>query len=214
MRRTGVLPYSYYHDLDADVVCLPYADGALSMALIAQRSSCSGSLKLTPDAVRGFVHGAVETLVTLHFPKFQLSTSFDMTDVINSVASANNYDSERLRFLHLRQEGRFSVDEGHWPAVSSERTSYAGAPVTVVVNKPFYFVITDKTSDLVLYAGKVDLTVSVLLSVRRSSQLDGWLLALETRRKGADSTKKRRLTRLRLAISGAYIEETFSQDKF
>ncbi|KAL1419175.1 hypothetical protein MTO96_005279 [Rhipicephalus appendiculatus] len=114
MRKTGVLPYSYYRDLDTDVVCLPYADDALSMVLIAQRSSSSGRLKLTPDAVKGFVHGTVRTLVTLHLPKFQLSTSMDITDVINDLTSAN-YDSERLHFLHLRHEGRFSVDEGQWP---------------------------------------------------------------------------------------------------
>lgn len=154
MRKTGVLPYSYYHDLEADVVCLPYADDAVSMVLIAQRSSSSAPVKLTPDAVRGFVHGAVGTLVTLHLPKFQLSTSIDMADIINEVASAS-YESERLHFLHLRQEGRFSVDEGLWPVVSSERTLYAGVPVTIVVNKPFYFVTTDRTSDLILYAGRV-----------------------------------------------------------
>uniref|UniRef100_L7LPX8 Putative tick salivary serpin n=1 Tax=Rhipicephalus pulchellus TaxID=72859 RepID=L7LPX8_RHIPC len=154
MRKTGVLPYSYYRDLDADVVCLPYADGALSMVLIAQRSSSSGPLKLTPDAVRGFVHGAVGTLVTLHLPKFHLWTSIDMTDVINDVASTY-YESERLHFLHLRQEGRCFIDEGQWPAVSSERTLYVGDPVTIVVNKPFCFVIADQTSDLVLYTGRV-----------------------------------------------------------
>lgn len=154
MRKTAVLPYSYYHDLEADVVCLPYADDAVSMVLIAQRSSSSGPVKLTPDVVRGFVHGAVGTLVTLHLPKLQLSTSIDVADIINEVVSAS-YESERLHFLHLRQEGRFFVDEGLWPVASSERTSYVGVPVTIVVNKPFYFVITDRTSDLILYTGRV-----------------------------------------------------------
>ncbi|KAH7947678.1 hypothetical protein HPB52_015139 [Rhipicephalus sanguineus] len=111
MRKTAVLPYSYYHDLDADVVCLPYADDAVSMVLIAQRSSSSGPVKLTPDAVRGFVHGAVGTLVTLHLPKFQLSTSIDIAGIINEVVSAS-YESERLHFLNLRQEGRFCRRRG------------------------------------------------------------------------------------------------------
>ncbi|KAH6927564.1 hypothetical protein HPB50_005681 [Hyalomma asiaticum] len=136
MRKTGVLPYSYYRDLDADVVCLPYADGALSMVLIAQRSPSSGPVRLTPDAVRGFVHGAVGTLVTLHLPKFHLSTSIDMADLMN-------------------KDAHVSADEGHWPVVSSERTSFAGDPTTIAVNKPFYFVVTDTASDLILYTGRV-----------------------------------------------------------
>ncbi|KAL3245218.1 hypothetical protein MRX96_018348 [Rhipicephalus microplus] len=113
MRRTGVLPYSYYHDLDADVVCLPYADGAP-------------------------VHGANRAaVVVLRFPQ------------------AHSGRLSGFIFFVCGRRGVSPSTKGHWPAVSSERTSYAGAPVTVVVNKPFYFVITDKTSDLVLYAGKV-----------------------------------------------------------
>ncbi|XP_075553212.1 plasminogen activator inhibitor 1-like [Dermacentor variabilis] len=154
MRKTCVLPYSSYPGLEAHVVCLPYADGALCMVLIVQRSSSSGLVRLTPDAVRGFVHGTVGTLVTLHMPKFHLSTSIDMAEITNELASAN-YESEQLLFRQLRQDAHISVDEGHWPVVSAERTSFAGDHVTIVVNKPFHFVITERTSDLILYAGRV-----------------------------------------------------------
>ncbi|XP_077485964.1 uncharacterized protein LOC144097051 [Amblyomma americanum] len=154
MRKTSILPYSFYPDRQVDVVCLPYADDALCMTLIVQRSSCGSLSVLTPDDVKGFVHGAREMLLTLHLPKFHVSTPIDVGDLMTQSVCANSKD-QWMRFLHARLEASITVEEGSWPLTYTEHVLSTGDPVTIIVDRPFHFVITDRTSDLILCMGRV-----------------------------------------------------------
>ncbi|KAK8781446.1 hypothetical protein V5799_017211 [Amblyomma americanum] len=154
MRKTSILPYSFYPDRQVDVVCLPYADDALCMTLIVQRSSCGSLSVLTPDDVKGFVHGAREMLLTLHLPKFHVSTPIDVGNLMTQIVCANSKD-QWMRFLHARLEASITVEEGSWPVTYTEHVLSTGDPVTIIVDRPFHFVITDRTSDLILCMGRV-----------------------------------------------------------
>lgn len=155
MRKTSILPYSFYPDLDTDVVCLPYADGALCMTLLLERSPSPSFPALTPDNLCGFIHGTRDRLVSLQLPKFGVDSSIELGELLAGLAHDLADDTCRLQFRHAHQETHISVAEGDWHGACAQRPTFSGSPVTVVFDKPFYFVITDRTRDVILYVGRV-----------------------------------------------------------
>lgn len=155
MRKTTILPHAFVPSLDIDVVNLPYADGALSMTVYSQRTR-SDPLPLTPDTMSVMFRSLRNTLVTVHLPKFRVSSSLDLKDHMNDLCSNASDSSRKVKFAHLTQTTSVSVSEGEEPAVyADDNYRHAGDPVTVVFDRPFGLVLRERESGMLLYIAKV-----------------------------------------------------------
>ncbi|CAN7943354.1 unnamed protein product [Ixodes hexagonus] len=154
MRKTAVLQYASLRDLGTDIVVLPFDDGALSMVVFSQRTA-SNPILLTPETLSILSRSLKDALVTVHLPKFELSSSLDLTTRMNKVFSQCDQTS-RVEFTDVHQSASISVSEGEEPRVSVDHSSrHSDNSVTVVFDRPFSVMVCERNSGLVLYLGKV-----------------------------------------------------------
>ncbi|CAN7948077.1 unnamed protein product [Ixodes pacificus] len=154
MRRTAVLPYASIGASNTDIVVLPFDDGALSMVVFSQRTP-SNPFLLTPETLSTLCHSLRDALVTVHLPKFELSSSLDLTTRMNEVFSQCN-ETSRVEFTHVHQSSCIVVSEGEEPRLSVDHSfRHSDKSVTVMFDRPFSIVVCERDSGLVLYLGKV-----------------------------------------------------------
>ncbi|XP_023034535.2 serine protease inhibitor 77Ba-like isoform X1 [Drosophila willistoni] len=164
--------------LDGYVLELPYGkEDRLSMIVILPKRGfklhdIANNLKnmgLSPIVQRleAFKRSASEdNLVEVVMPKFTTTTDFNMTNVLNQMGIRDLFDEDRANLnrmasgLYARvciHSTKIIVDEKGTTAaaVTSASLVNKATPPKFVLNKPFQYLIVDKSTNLLLFAGQV-----------------------------------------------------------
>jgi serine protease inhibitor len=170
MRLTETLRYLRGDGFQA--VMLPYRDGQLAMTIALP----DGPLDPLPPALAGGLAGLAGQLtrrrVTLALPRFRQETRLGLGPVLRDLGVRLAFDPQEADFtgitaaepLHVSavvHQAYIDVNEQGTEAAAATAVTMAMAsmrladPVTMIVDRPFLFAITDTATGLPLFAGRV-----------------------------------------------------------
>ena len=172
MAQRGVFPY--FKSDKATFIDLPYGDSLFTMSIIMpddaeEIGSLIGELKdgLYTAAESQFEH----TEVDLFLPRFKLAYETKMKDILRSLGMEQAFQESTADFTRIHRNGGLYISEvvhksfvevneegteaAAVTAVIIETTSIAPPPPVVRVDKPFIFLIREKSTGTILFAGKI-----------------------------------------------------------
>ena len=169
MQQEADLPYMT-NDL-FQAVDLPYGDGLFAMTVLLPLPGISADSiisELTPENWLDWIGGLDTTAIHLQMSKFKVEYKLKMNDVLSALGMGNAF-SPAADFSRMVPGGGIWIDEvRHKTFVQVDEEGTEAAAVTVVimidsagqgitmrVDRPFIFVIRERTSGAMLFMGKI-----------------------------------------------------------
>lgn len=153
---------------ELSVVRLPYGNNAVSMYVVmANEGYDLNEVINSMDATawESLKQSLYDKALNLSIPKFKVSETPDMEKVLGSMGMAlaypelENLTDEKLELLEIKQKAAILVDEQGTEAASVSAIGSAitspGYDETMQINRPFFFVIEEFSTNTVLFMGKV-----------------------------------------------------------
>lgn len=161
----------------ASVLELPYGNEAFNLQIVlpnegTEWKSCIA--KLDGDSWRILQKGMSEKLIDLKLPKFKIEQKERLNEALNSLgimkaftlaeADFSNMTEEKLFIESVQQATYFNVDENGTEAaavtgIMTETDPGSGEvqvkPIPFYVQRPFLFLLTEKSTGSILFMGKV-----------------------------------------------------------
>jgi len=171
MHQTGEFAYSVSDDGRLRLLELPYVGGRFSMVLVIEREP-SGALDAPWDAgkLKLWLGRAGKQKVALSLPKFRVRSEFPLRDVLTKLGMATAFGPqadfraispalEPLFIGEVRHSAMVEVDETGTTAAAATGVSIGcsaqSPPMEYRVDRPFAFLIRDRTTGSVLFLGRV-----------------------------------------------------------
>lgn len=180
MSQRNTFPFATIGGLDATILELPYGEqNRLSMLLIHPRSNTTLTAvfhKLHSFDIERIHHELhrfdntedfEETEVELYLPKFNIDSDLELrtvlehlgiTDVFDPVkAKLKRMSSQEIYVSRVFHKAIIQVDEAGTvaAAIAGGTLSFKQSPVEFVFDRPFGFIITDRITHTLLFAGQV-----------------------------------------------------------
>jgi serpin B len=161
---------NYMSDSTLQAAELPYADGRLSFLVIlpAEGQFVEVGRELSPQRLEQVLSAMETRTVALALPRFTFSSSSDLVDALqrlglkaafSSGADFSGMSTVRSQISGVAEEAFVLVDEaGTEAAAGATITMSAGVPpdeVFMAVDRPFYYLIRDKQTGVILFMGQV-----------------------------------------------------------
>jgi serpin B len=163
--------FPYFEDENLQIVELPYGNEKYSMKVILPKNNISEVIKnMSATNLQSLEKSMVKRTVIVGLPKFKLEYSKKLNNVLKSMgmdlAFTDKADLSKiakpagaLKVGFVKQDTYVAVDEKGTEAaavttIGIELTSVPVYP-EIVCNKPFVFLITEKTSNTVMFVGKI-----------------------------------------------------------
>ena len=161
---------------DYQAVELPYVGHKVSMVIILPAADRFEAVEEALDAstLNAIVGNLRDTWVTLTMPRFEFDADFGLSDVLkemgmpiafeppsgDSGADFSGMDGSRVLFIHnVLHKAFVAVDEEGTEAAAATGVviGVKSAPpsATMVVDRPFVFLIRDRATETVLFLGRV-----------------------------------------------------------
>jgi serpin B len=172
MQQTETLGYAANNGVQ--VIELPYSNSNLSMLIFLPAAGTLDSFEasLDPAKLASLLTGlSTSQEVTLTLPKFKFDASFDLNDALSALGMPDAFDVSRADFSGMDgqkdlliqgvlHKAYIAVDEQGTEAAAATGVvvglmSLPSGSVTVNVDHPFLFLITDRSSGTILFVGRV-----------------------------------------------------------
>ena len=149
---------------DFVAVELPYAGGTMSMVIIVPTDMTSFEASLDAERLASILSGLADEGIHLSVPKWTFEQTTDALALLEPLGlpvsgdfSAMFVGGERGYFIdQIHHRTRIEVDEKGTQAAGSSVVAIAGSHgPTVDVDRPFFYVIRDRGSGLMLFVGRV-----------------------------------------------------------
>jgi serpin B len=160
----------YYANEDFQAVDLPYGDGYFSMTVLLPRTGLrvdSLAARLTTENWSQWTAAFDSAEVHLQLPKFKLGYLLKLNDVLKALGMSVAFDGG-ADFTRMIPSGAFISEVRHKTFVQVDEEGTEAAAVTVVimrdsagagntmrVDRPFIFVIRERTSGALLFMGRI-----------------------------------------------------------
>ena len=139
MHNYGNYNYCEYSGFEA--IELPYGNGDYVMTVMISKSED----RLSPEVMSGIVSAMKKEYISLGFPKFETETDI------------SEFPISLVKFDSFRHVAKINVDEEGTEAaavtVIGDGALAPNAPRELIFNQPFYYVITQKTTGIILFVG-------------------------------------------------------------
>lgn len=163
--------FAYKEDAFAQYVDIPYGNGAFSMTVILPSGSKSTTEVLnylTPDKWNNMLQSLTERKVHVAFPRFKTDCSFLLNEELKEMGM-NLAFTDQADFSKISDTALCISRVIHKTAIEVTEEGTEAAAVTIIefvttsmpdypsvdVNKPFLFVIREKSAGIILFAGKM-----------------------------------------------------------
>lgn len=180
MSQRNVFPFAMVGGLDATVLELPYGEqDRLQMLLIYPRPNTT--LANVFDKLRSFdierIHHELhrydntddyeETEVELYLPKFNIDSDLELRTLLEHLGITDIFDPVKAKLKRMSNQEIYvsrvfhkaviQVDEAGTvaAAIAGGTLSFKQSPVEFVFNRPFGFIITDRITHTLLFAGQI-----------------------------------------------------------
>jgi serine protease inhibitor len=164
--------YLYYGDASKKVIDLPYGNGQFSMTLLVpngQHTLSDLSQELNSTQLAAWLDKADTTRLELHLPRFKLEYKRELRETLAQLGMEEAF-SEQADFSRMvtgASSGLAITDVMHkaFVEVNEEGTEAAAAtsvgigvvslPPSIQVDRPFIFLIREKSSNAILFIGQL-----------------------------------------------------------
>lgn len=180
MTQRSNLPFATINDLDASILELPYGkENRLSMLLIYPRRNTT--LTAVFQTLSQFdiekIHHEIhkfdnsddfeESEVELTMPRFNINSDLELRTVLEHLGMTDIFDPKRANLSRMSNQPTYVSRVFHKAiievneegtvaaAIAGGTLSFKQAPVEFVFNRPFGFLITDRKTNTLLFAGQV-----------------------------------------------------------
>ncbi len=175
MHQTAV--YNFFSDEEVTMVELPYGNGSFSMVLFMPSDKENGSLDeliagLDADRWNNWMERSSSDRVDLYLPRFEMRSSMDLIETMYSLGIRDAFDSSLADFSSMvsgnglfisliLQKTYLKVDEAGTEAaavtlVDLELSANPSDPTEVRFDRPFGFVLKERSTGAILFAGRVN----------------------------------------------------------
>jgi serine protease inhibitor len=167
------ITYPIFGNSTFSAIELPYGQGNFVMTVLLPATG-----KTTSDIVAGFNADSWKTLndgllpskVQLNFPRFKMTYETSMNSLLSSMGMADAFNSNIANFTGINALGGLYISEVKHKTmveVNEEGTVAAAVtsvgisltsvqvPLVIKVNKPFVFVISEKSTGAILFTGRI-----------------------------------------------------------
>jgi len=169
MNRTDT--FAYFRDTDAEYLDLPYGNGAFSMTVILP---CTGKTtgdvldNLSTEHLNTTLSNLKQQKVEVSIPRFKVECNYELSTPLKAMGMKKAFE-ETADFSKICDEVLFISSIIHKTYVEVTEEGTEAAAVTVVefettsmpdypiffANKPFIFLIREKGTGVILFAGKM-----------------------------------------------------------
>ncbi len=164
--------FSYYENNLFQMVSLPYKDGKTSMAIILPKTNLT-SVKnnLNANNLSQWIKSMKSNEVVLSLPKVNTQYKQGLKSALTSLGMADMFEKNKANFKNISQDNLFVSDATHSTVLKIDELGTEAAAVTSIemsttsmpidppkvmnVNKPFYSIIYDNTTGLILFQGSI-----------------------------------------------------------
>lgn len=174
MRRTGRYPYLGNDKIQ--VLEMPYRNGAMSMLVVLPRTRDgleAIEATLDPATLEKTIRSLKSAKVAVSFPKFEFTSSFDLTRSLGAMGMQTAFDPKYAQFSGMTAEEPLfiglvvhkafvAVDEAGTEAAAATAVAMrAGSaarpeePVAFTADRPFLFLIRHRATGAILFLGRV-----------------------------------------------------------
>ncbi len=174
MMHSASAPRSYYKDDYFEMFYLPFGNSAYSLMVVLPNENLSldkANAMLTPEFVSDFKQKMVRCNLTVELPKFKVNNNLGLNEILQASGLLKVTNDLRLDMfepaqrgeIRFYQGGAFRIDEKgvKAAAVTSGTIMDEMAPIlpegsyTVTVDHPFYFFLTECSTQACLLSGRI-----------------------------------------------------------
>ncbi len=142
---------------------IPYGGGELAMLILMPSDLDAFEASLNTDTFDEMIDSLELSDVDITVPNWQLSSELDLMQLLSPYGlPANPWNFERLvnggtsLEVLARQRARIEVDEnGTRAAAVTLVAGNASVPEPLIINRPFFYALRDRTTGTVLFTGRV-----------------------------------------------------------
>jgi serpin B len=163
---------NYYEDDDLQAVELPYKGGNLSMTILLPKGSISTlESSLTEEKLSDVSGEMKKAEIDVFLPKFEMTSEYTLKDPLMDLGmvqafgdadfSGMNGGYEPLQISEVLHKAFVKVDEEGTEAAAATAVvirNYSGGPDTPIfrADHPFIFLIKERSTDSILFMGKLE----------------------------------------------------------
>lgn len=163
--------FGYAETDDLQVLSMPYKGDRLSMLVLLPKGNGLETVEksLTAEQIKNWQDSLHKSEVTVFMPKFNLTTSYDLTGTMNDLGIKSAFDPNAADLSGISDDPLYVGAAIHkaFVTVNEEGTEAAAAtgivvqgtsaqvPISFRADHPFVFLIQDNESGLILFMGKV-----------------------------------------------------------
>jgi len=164
--------YPYAEGEGWAAVELPYREGELSMVVLVPDAGTFDAFdgSLSAETIEGAINALEPAMVQFALPKFEFETEFTLSQVLREMGMVDTFSTAADLSGMLEGGGLFvseafhktfvAVDESGTEAAAATavvigETSVPSADYTLSADRPFYFLIRDRETDVWLFFGRV-----------------------------------------------------------
>ncbi|XP_077179695.1 serine protease inhibitor A3N-like isoform X2 [Paroedura picta] len=161
MKKTSSYGYFHDEDLSCTVVRIPYTDNAEAWFILPDEGKLNDVVSSLEKEDLDNWRGSFEYRdIDLRIPKFSISASTDVTDLLQSLGVTNADLSEitrdhDLRFSQAFHEAVLDLHEDHTLLDQPGAGVFRGAQLLIEFNRPFLIVTLDTSTGTILLMGKI-----------------------------------------------------------
>ncbi len=166
MKQEGT--FQYFSTADFQAINLPYGDEYFSMSLFLpapEKHIDSLIARFNEENWSYWLNSFTEEDVELYLPKFTLEYELRLNKVLETLgmgiafggqADFSNLFKDIFGFIdEVKHKTYVKVDEEGTEAAAVTSTSITSGPPVICFNRPFFFVIRDNHSQIILFMGKI-----------------------------------------------------------
>jgi len=164
--------FDYYEDENIQALELAYSGNNFSMLIILPRPNLSldALVKgITQDSLKSMIKGLEMQEITISIPKYKLSTGYQLKQVLSGMGMPQPF-SDNANFSRMTTRNDLKISDVFHNAfieVNEQGTEAAAATAVVIAmkstgnekffiaNRPFIFIIREKTSGSILFMGRM-----------------------------------------------------------
>lgn len=163
--------YLHYRDNTKELVDLPYGNGQYSMTIVMPGGDNKVQdilPELNPTNLNAWLAGAKKTTWELHMPKFKLEYEKKLNDMLTKLGMGVAFTGQANFSRMIEEHGSVAISEvkhktfvevneegTEAAAVTSTGVMVTSLPPSVRIDRPFVFMIREKSSGAILFIGKL-----------------------------------------------------------
>ncbi len=167
--------FGYFEDEQLQAVSLPYGNSSYGITIFLPRAEKELSQlinKFDGQQWEYYQSGLSKDTVVLNMPRFKLEYELKMNDVLSGLGMAVAFNPEQADFSRINKDRELFLSQvRHKTFVQVDEKGTEAAAVTIVetrttsvddseikyvqLNRPFFFVIHERSSDAILFMGKI-----------------------------------------------------------